>query len=276
MDDFIPVKIHPSLFYSSQKGYKKINFSDYNVSFIDSTKKRCHTLIKKDILVNAFKQASPIIFGYVPIGFAYGVLSQEAGLSMQNTMIMSLIVFAGSSQFIAVGLFPAGITPVSIIITTFIVNLRHALMSASLSPIVKTWNKTEIAAFAFEITDETFAVHSLRYNEVENIDNNHLKIEMLLINLIAQCSWVLGSWLGCSMGQLISNVKAYGLDFALPAMFIALIIMQVNNLLQVVLLIFAGIISTSLLISGIDQWNVILATIVCATIGACVEKWIKK
>ncbi len=76
-------------------------------------------------------QAVPIVLGYIPVGFAYGVLAQKAGLSAFNTLLMSIIVYAGSAQLIAVGLVSSGLAPLSIIITTFIVNLRHMLMSAA-------------------------------------------------------------------------------------------------------------------------------------------------
>ena len=92
--------------------------------------------ILRDALA-AFEQALPVAMGYIPIGFAYGVLAIKAGISPANTLWMSVIVFAGSSQLIAVGLFTAGAGSLSMIITTFIVNLRHMLMSASLSPFLK-------------------------------------------------------------------------------------------------------------------------------------------
>ena len=85
-------------------------------------------------LASAFRQALPIILGYVPVGFAYGVLAQKSGLSGLNTLLMSALVYAGSAQLIAVGLFAAAVNPLAIVATTFIVNLRHLLMSAALAP----------------------------------------------------------------------------------------------------------------------------------------------
>jgi 4-azaleucine resistance transporter AzlC len=86
-------------------------------------------------LASAFRQTLPIILGYVPVGFAYGVLAQKSGLSGINTLLMSLLVYAGSAQLIAVGLFAAGAAPLAIVATTFVVNLRHLLMSAPWRPI---------------------------------------------------------------------------------------------------------------------------------------------
>ena len=83
-------------------------------------------------LFRGMTKALPIALGYIPIGFAYGVLAQQAGLSTINTLLMSVIVYAGSSQLIAVGLFAATVPGLTIILTTFVVNLRHMLFSAAL------------------------------------------------------------------------------------------------------------------------------------------------
>jgi 4-azaleucine resistance transporter AzlC len=120
------------------------------------------------------------MLGYLPIGFAYGILAQKAGLSPFNTLLISLIVFAGSAQLIAVELFGLVMDPISIILTTLVINLRHLLMSASLFPHIQGWNRAEKAGFAFELTDETFALHTSRVAQ-EKFSRN----ETLLINISA-------------------------------------------------------------------------------------------
>ncbi|HAS87990.1 MAG TPA: branched-chain amino acid ABC transporter permease [Desulfovibrio sp.] len=219
------------------------------------------------VLVSAFKQALPIILGYLPVGFAYGVLARKSGISIDNTVIMSLIVFAGSAQFIAVGLIASGASALSVIITTFIVNLRHMLMSAALSPYLKKWSKLEIAGFTFQLTDESFAVHSTRF---ANGDTH--KSETFLINSIAQLAWVGGTVLGIFSSTLISDVKPMGLDYALPAMFIALLIFQIKDKSHVIVGLITGLLSTALALGGAGQWNVIIATLIGATLGTAV-KW---
>ena len=87
---------------------------------------------KHDIRYGLTK-AVPVILGYMPIGLAFGVLAREAGLNLTQVFLMSLLVFAGSSQFISVAMLKAGADMWSIIATTFIVNLRHLLFSASIS-----------------------------------------------------------------------------------------------------------------------------------------------
>ncbi len=219
------------------------------------------------MLMSAFRQALPIVLGYLPVGFAYGVLARKSGISIDNTVLMSIIVFAGSAQFIAVGLIASGASALSVIITTFIVNLRHLLMSAALSPYLKKWSKLQLAAFTFQLTDESFAVHSTRFARGDTD-----KGETYLINCIAQLAWVGGTVLGIFSSTLITDVRPMGLDYALPAMFIALLIFQIKDRSHVVVGLVTGLLSTALALGGAGQWNVIIATLIGASLGAAV-KW---
>ena len=216
--------------------------------------------------VKGVSLAAPIVFGYVPIGFAYGVLALKAGLSPANTLGMSIFVYAGSAQFIAAGLIGAGAPALTIILTTLIVNLRHMLMSAALSPYLKGWRRFQLVLFGYELTDETFVLHSTRIATLAPS-----KIETFAINLTAQISWVLGTWLGVITGQQISDIRPFGLDYALPAMFIALLVYQLKDKVYVLAGLFAGVVAVTLALLGINYWNVILATLGGATLGVILE-----
>ncbi|HOU13687.1 MAG TPA: AzlC family ABC transporter permease [Anaerolineae bacterium] len=211
-------------------------------------------------------RATPIVMGYVPIGFAYGVLAQQAGLSILNTVLMSLLVYAGSAQLIAVGLFATGAPALSLILTTFVVNLRHLLMSAALSPYMQHWRKGELAAFAYELTDESFAVHIAQFAESASP-----KAEVFAVNVTAQLSWILGSWLGAVAGQLIADVKPLALDYALPAMFIALLVMQIKDKRHIIVAAATGLLAVVLALGGLGHWAVIIAALIGATLGVVLE-----
>ena len=221
-------------------------------------------------ILHGMLKAVPIVLGYLPVGFAFGVLAEKAGISTFNALLMSLIVFAGSSQLIVVGLMAAGITPLSIILTTFVVNLRHMLMSAALSPFLQHWNKPALAGFAYELTDETFALHAARFSS-----EKPLKVETFVINFTSHAAWIVGTWLGVAAGSFIADVEPFALDYALPAMFIALLVMQIKAKSQIFAALFAGGISVALLLLGLGQWHVILGTIIGATFGVLVEQWNK-
>ncbi len=215
--------------------------------------------------------ALPVVLGYLPIGFAFGVLAAGAGMSAAGSLLMSLIVFAGSAQLVAVGLIVQGLNPWAIIATTFVINLRHLLMSASLSPYMQKWSGLQIAGFSFELTDETFGVHSLRFNRGETAPN-----PALLINLVCHLAWVIGSLLGVLTGGLIGDVRPLGLDYALPAMFIALLVMQLRGRVYLAAAAIAAGLSMLIWYAGLTQWNVILAAVAAAAAGAGVERWQKQ
>jgi len=214
--------------------------------------------------------ALPVVLGYLPIGFAFGVLAAAAGISPFNAVLMSLIVFAGSAQLMAVGFISQGVGPWSLIAATFIINLRHLLMSASLSPYMQKWRGAQVAGFTFELTDETFGVHSLRFERGETAPGSALRI-----NLVCHTAWVIGSLLGVLAGGLIEDVRLFGLDYALPAMFIALLVMQIRGNLYLWVALGAGALSILIWGAGLTQWNVILAAVIAAAAAAGVETWRK-
>ncbi len=220
--------------------------------------------------LKALSPALPVVFGYLPIGFAYGVLANNAGLSIFQTVLMSIIVYAGSAQLIAVGLFAQLVEPVSVVITTFIVNLRHLLMSAALAPHLRNWKNWQVALFSFELTDESFGVHSMRFERGENQPGNTIGI-----NFICQLAWVLGSFLGAGASSLITDIEVFALDYALPAMFIALLILQIQHKTHIWVALISAALSILFWGTGLTQWHVILATIIGATIGAGAETWKK-
>ncbi|MGB8954817.1 MAG: AzlC family ABC transporter permease [Tumebacillaceae bacterium] len=211
-------------------------------------------------------QAMPVMMGYIPVGFAYGVLAGQAGLTLFSTLLMSVIVYAGSSQLIAAGLFAVGTPMLSIVFTTFIVNLRHLLMSAAVAPALSRWSQWQRLLFATELTDETFAIHSMQFDkEVPS------KAHVFAVNITSQLSWVIGSWLGFFAGSKLTNIEAYGLDYALPAMFVALLLLQIKHRRMVYVALVSGAISVLLYLIGAKTWAVILATVISATFGVWLE-----
>lgn len=222
-------------------------------------------------LGTCFKIILPVILGYLPVGFAYGVLAMKNGLNCANTMLMSILVFAGSAQLIAIGLFSSGVGPAGIIITTFIVNLRHLLMSAAMSPFLRNWSRPAQAWFAFQLTDETFALHSSRFSKQACALE-----EVLALNMIAQLAWIGGTFLGIISSNLIKDTRPIGLDFALPAMFIVLLVWQVTDKAKWATALTGGTLAIFFRLVGLDQVSTIGATVLAATLGLGVEAWTKK
>lgn len=107
----------------------------------------------------------PLVIGAIPFGLIFGTLAASSGLSFAATVAMSAFVFAGSSQFIAIGLVAAGTAIPLIILTTFVVNLRHLLYAASLLPHVNALPTRWKLPIGFFLTDECFVVAIARYNQ---------------------------------------------------------------------------------------------------------------
>jgi len=215
----------------------------------------------KKAIIQGLMAAWPICLGYIPIGIAFGVLAQKAGLRPHEIGLMSLLVFAGSSQFIAVSMLSAGSTPASIIITTFAVNLRHLLMSSSLAVFLGKATIKKLALFAYGVTDESFAVNHAKFNK-ESWDLNRA----LIVNHTANITWIASTVIGGYSGQFIP-AGAFGIDYALSAMFICLLIFQLKGRKYVFTAILAGI--TAVVLSLVIPGNsyIILASVLAATFG---------
>jgi 4-azaleucine resistance transporter AzlC len=164
----------------------------------------------------------PLIVGAIPFGVIYGTLAQQSGLSFAAALAMSIFVFAGSSQFIALGLLAAGTGWPMVVATTFVVNLRHLLYAATLLPFVKPLPRTWKAALSFWLTDETFVVAVKRYNQTDNSKAKHWY--QLGSALSMYGNWQLCTLVGLTLGQIFPRIGSWGLDFAMPATFIGMVL----------------------------------------------------
>ncbi|MDL2266565.1 AzlC family ABC transporter permease [Desulfovibrio sp. OttesenSCG-928-G15] len=207
--------------------------------------------------------ALPVVLGYLPVGFAFGVLAMQAGMTPLTVGLMSYCVYAGSAQLIAAGLLAAGTGTAGIVLTTFVVNLRHLLMSAALTPYLRAWSKPRQAWFSFEMTDETFAANLGRF-----CSHGANKNVVLGLNTFAHAGWVIGGVAGALFDSAIGDVKPFGLDFALPGMFIALILPHIYIPRRLLAICMGAAFSLMFAVLGAGQWNVMLATVAAATLAA--------
>jgi 4-azaleucine resistance transporter AzlC len=226
---------------------------------------------KLNELKKGVKAAVPIMTGYIPIGAAFGILASQQGFTTGTIFLMSLLVYAGSAQFIAAAMISEGADAVSVITTTFLVNLRHLLMSASLSPYMGKFSTWLQSVIAFGITDETFAV-----SESYTRHNGASGQFFLGLHMASQGSWILATVLGGIFGTGLGQATKWGIDFALSAMFIGLLLMQLKDKKGLLVSICAGVLSLALKIKLGGNFNVIIAAVVAATAGVIAEKWIKK
>ena len=164
----------------------------------------------------------PLVVAAFPFGIVFGAMANTMDLSLGVTLGMSAIVFAGSSQFIAVTLMAgAAVLPV-IVMTVFIVNLRQMLYSANLMPHVTGWPQWQRAVLAFFLTDETFAVVSDRLNR--HPGEQGLRWFYLGSALFMYSFWQLSTVLGYNLGGRIPGLADWGLDVAMVVAFVGIVV----------------------------------------------------
>ena len=213
--------------------------------------------------------AWPICLGYFPIGMALGVLAQQAGLAPLWIGLMSVLVFAGSAQFIGVAMIDGGASAAAIILTTFVVNFRHFLMSSALAVPLKGVRRLFLLLFAYGITDESFGVNMTRFRE-----GGWDKWRALVVHHAANTTWIVATMLGGLAGTLIPE-GAFGIDYALPAMFIALLVLQLRGRAYIFTGALAALIAIAwkLLVPG-DSY-IVAAAVIAATGGFLVRRHLR-
>lgn len=172
---------------------------------------------------SAIKDTLPTVFGYIGIGISFGIVAASAGMSVLMATLMSLIVYAGSAQFILVSLLAIGTPIVSIVLSVFLVNSRMILMSMTTANFFKKNSLFENIIIGSLITDESFA---LSMNKLNYTDGNLSFKWFNTVNLLAYLVWAASTMVGAMLGKVISDPEKLGLDFALVAMFIGLLYLQ--------------------------------------------------
>jgi 4-azaleucine resistance transporter AzlC len=176
---------------------------------------------RRSEFIAGVKDTLPLMLGAAPFGLIFGALAISSGLSSAATLGMSIFVFAGSSQFIAVGLLARAASLPVIILTTFVVNLRHMLYSASLAPYMKHLSQKWLLPLGFWLTDETYAVVIRRYPEGDNSPYKHWY--HLGSSVAMYLNWQLWTIFGLIAGQQI-DAQSWGLDFAMLVTFIGIVV----------------------------------------------------
>ncbi|WP_106766490.1 AzlC family ABC transporter permease [Paenibacillus faecalis] len=229
-----------------------------------------HQLAKPSHFQLGLKAGIPVAIGYMPIAMTFGLLAKTSDIPISVAIMMSLLVYAGASQFIGINLMAAGVANWEIIITTFILNLRHFFMTASLSQriparVSKKWS----ALLSFGVTDETFSVASTQ-------GSRELHPSFVLgLNAIAFAAWNIGSWIGIFLSSGLPESVQSSMGIALYAMFIGLIIPSLKKSRPVIWIcllaigihsVFYWIIPKYINMSA--GWSIIITTILASAIGA--------
>lgn len=174
----------------------------------------------------AFVETIPTVFGYLGIAAAFGIIGRASGFSILTVCLMSIIIYAGSAQFTTVSMLAAGSPILSIILATFLINSRMILMSTTLAPYFKKDSVGKGIAIGTLLTDESFA---LGVNKLNYTGDRLTFTWQNTTNTISYLTWIIATALGAFLGSLFTDPKKLGLDFAVVAMFIGLLYLQIVN-----------------------------------------------
>ena len=207
-----------------------------------------------------FSAMLPLWTGLIPFGLAYALSARTAGLSALDTQLMSVIVLAGSAQFSAAGLFGLGATGASVVLTTFVINLRHLLYTLTLGQRLElSWPQKLLAAHL--TTDEAFGV---------TIASGNVTYPFFLgtaTSLFA--AWNASTLAGTLLSAAVPDPAALGIDFVFPLAFLALLIPLLKRWTEVGVAALAGV--SALLLTGVINSG--LTIFLVGTLGALLGAW---
>lgn len=240
-----------------------------------NTKKSCFSninlfsknpsLIKQEFYLG-FKKAFPIGIGYLPIAMSFGVLAAQTGISLIHTLLMSLMVYAGSSQFMAVNMLAMGALSFEIIFATLILNFRHFIMSISIMDKLRHLPLSQKIPIAFGVTDEAFAIIAME----ENSDTEKISAYYVGgIMLFAYISWFTGTLLGGLLSMVIPQSLGDSMAIGIYGMFITLLVPSIRTNYKIALI--AGISGGLCYLSNMffnSGWAIVTATILGGWLGS--------
>lgn len=209
------------------------------------------------------KVAWPVCLGYIVLGAPCGMLAQKAGMSLFETVAFCLILYAGSGQFIGIGMMMQSASVVSIGLTVFMVNLRHVLFSTTLQKYLKDKSIPFLSYYAYEVTDEAFAVNLTAFEQ----DPEWTPENAMRVNTICHVTWTLSNALGYIGGEMLP-IDINLVSYALTAMFIGLWSFYLSERIMLVAGICAGILSVILSLFIGYKMHLVVAAIVASSFFA--------
>jgi 4-azaleucine resistance transporter AzlC len=180
----------------------------------------------------------PLLVGVFPFGLIYGALALSAGFTPMAAQAMSSILFAGSSQFLAAQMVATQTPALVVVLAVAVVNLRHALYSASIAPYLRPLNSAWKSLLAYLLTDEAYAAVITRYSQDGPTPHSHWFF--LGAGLSLWTTWQVSTAIGIGLGTVIPS--SWPLDFALPLTFIAMLVPSIKDRPALAAAIVAGLV----------------------------------
>ncbi|ALZ87647.1 branched-chain amino acid transporter AzlC [Aerococcus urinaeequi] len=204
------------------------------------------------------KLSIPIILGYLPVGLACGLLLADAGLTWWQVALMSGLVFGGSAQFVAAALIAQQAGVAEVFISVLLLSSRQALYSVSFGPYLKQVANFKIAWLSYMTADESYAINVSKFQNASpqqpwTID------DALFISTSTWASWIIFTALGALFGTFIQIPEVVS-NFVMVAMFIGILVPNLNNRMMLNTMLFTGIIAIILMVIFQSSYVIIMAT----------------
>lgn len=203
----------------------------------------------KRTMKEALIASIPVMMGYIVLGMAFGMLLESKGYSFIYALAMSVFIYAGSMQFVAINLLTSGATLINVAIMTLLINARHLVYGLSMIKKFEDMGKLK-PYMIFSLTDETYSL----LVSAKAPEGCLPQYYMFFISFFDQCYWVIGSLIGSIVGSLLT-INTTGLDFAMTALFVVIVVDQyLNSTKHLYTYIGFGISIVCLLIFGSDAF----------------------
>ena len=212
------------------------------------------------------KAEFPLMIGVIPFGMIYGILAIAAGLPPPAAQAMSFIIFAGSSQFVSAQLFGLGVRAIINLFTIWVINLRHALYSASIAPYLQKLPARWKLALAYLLTDEAYAITILHYQQ--DNDKRYKHWFFLGAGLTLWTTWQLSTAAGIFLGTTVPT--SWSLDFTLTLIFIALVVPSLKDKASLGAALSAGV-AAVILFNFPLKTGLLIASLIGIVVGLLIE-----
>ena len=224
-----------------------------------------------DKFMEGLKATAPLSLGIASFAIAYGLLARKAGLSLFTLTLMSLLVFAGAAQFLTISMLLSGTPFLLILLTTFIVNSRYFLMSTSLGLYTRKWGTKWQILLSFLLCDESYALTIAYFTK-----NDPNKYYQLGVSLGLYIEWAIFTVVGGFMGSFLGDPQTWGLDFALPATFIVILVPMIATWKHITVCLATAVFSIIGLIFLPTKWYIPFAALLGTIVGGVLEFWKRK
>jgi len=221
---------------------------------------------KKEFFAKGLLATSPFIPGVITLGLVYGILAKKAGLNCFQVWLMSAMVHAGTAQFAILSNF-GKLSLEAALLTTLLINSRHLLMGASLSPYLSELSQSWKAFLALWMTDESYAVTINHYQQPKN---SHFYF--LGANIGVYFAWTISGLIGGFLGMATFKLKPYGFDLVFPLVFLGILITFLKNWICIVVSISTVLFSLVCWQLSIGKFSLIFASVFASSVGVLLEE----